>query len=99
MPRRAELTVGVVTEFVDVEAVFASSQAGNLGLNGGRAVFGFLGEGDGASDGGVSTEDSNCLDHYEKTWMEKRSEKKNDERERAFQLIPTHSHNSTQTPH
>lgn len=58
-----ELTVGVVTKFVDVEAVLARSQAGQSGFNGGRSILGFLSEDNGTSDGRITTNNSNSLNH------------------------------------
>lgn len=54
--------VGVVTELVDVHAALGGGiVAFDIVGDGGGAGLGRLFEGDGAADGGVTTEDCNCF--------------------------------------
>jgi hypothetical protein len=59
------LTVSVVTEFVNVETVLAFGQTRERSFNSGGGVFRFLGEGNGTSNLGVTTNDTDSFDHFD----------------------------------
>lgn len=48
-----------------MEAVLAGGQAGDGGLNGGGAILRLLHKGNGALDGGITTNNSDSLDHFQ----------------------------------
>lgn len=58
-------TVGVVTKLVNVETVLSRCQTGNGSFNEGGSRFAFLSESNSTSDGRVSADNSNSLDHFD----------------------------------